>query len=58
MTDQIIDICGQPHILSSKPKVWYKWYCNKCHLRGKTTDRNFECHPLATRVVLDDTEDE
>jgi hypothetical protein len=54
MTEQIVDLCGQPNILSKKPENWYKWYCNKCHLRGKTTRREFECHPGATRITCDD----
>jgi hypothetical protein len=57
MSEQMIDICGEPHILSQKPKVWYRWYCNKCHSKGKTIRRDFECHPLSTRIVLDDGEE-
>ena len=58
MKGQIIDICGEPHIISTKPKTVYKFYCNKCGKRGTTTLRNFECHPLSTRITLDDAEDE
>jgi hypothetical protein len=54
MPEQIIDICGQPHIFSCKPMAWYKWYCNKCHLKGKTTRRDFVCHEGKTRIVVDD----
>lgn len=32
----------------------YSWYCNKCHLRGKTVERNFQCHPGKTWVKLDE----
>jgi len=53
MPDQIIDICGEPAILSKGPRTWYKWYCNKCHLRGKTTDRKYECHLGMTRITVD-----
>ena len=58
MTDQIIDIDGQPHLPSNQPKSWYRWYCNECHRRGKTTLKSFECHPGRTRITIDDGGDE
>ncbi len=50
---QLIDICGEEHFLSEKPKTWYKWYCNKCYNKGKTTRRNFVCCDGYTRITID-----
>jgi len=53
MTEQVVDVCEEAAILSKKPKAWYRWYCNKCGNKGKTTLRSFECHPLSTRITID-----
>lgn len=54
MTQQIIDICGEPHILSNKPVTQYKFYCVMCGARGITLHRDFVCHTGKTRITLDD----
>jgi hypothetical protein len=33
---------------------WYDWCCLSCQLHGKTTIRDFECHPGKTVVTPSD----
>lgn len=33
---------------------WYDWTCLNCALYGKTTEKNFECHPGQTVVTPSD----
>jgi hypothetical protein len=54
MTHQIVDICDIPHIISNRPLTWYKWYCNLCGSKGKTTNRGFQCHDGRTRITVCD----
>lgn len=33
---------------------WYDWTCLSCSLHGKTTEKNFECHPGQTVITRAD----
>jgi hypothetical protein len=57
MIQQIVAICGEPAMIRQQRNTWYKWYCNKCGKRGKTTRREFQCCDIGyTRITVDDDE--
>jgi len=58
MTSQIVEVCGEPVILRQPRNTWYKWYCNKCGCKGKTTRREFQCCDGHTRITVDSEDDE
>jgi hypothetical protein len=48
--DQIQNIENLFSGLESGPG-WYDWCCSRCGMHGRTTIKDFECHPGLTQVI-------